>query len=201
MNITLFGVPTSVSFWTFAMVAIFALDGYLYVKRMYKGEETGTYLRVGLLLAVLIVLSVAAHEFSHALVATKAFGIEIVSAGITWWGAYVEPGREMWPQAAFAISLAGPMCNLLLGALAALYVWAKGESLAENSVQYFANINLKLAVLNLLPVSGLDGSKALTSFNTIVFGGSEAWYWVLFVISIAILGFAFTMLDDWLKEL
>lgn len=201
MTIYVLGIPVSVSYLTLIMIAIFAFDGYLYVKKMYRGEADGKYIRTGLILSVLVVISVVFHEFSHGLIASKVFGIAIKSAGISWWGAYVEPGSDMTPFQDLFVSLAGPMSNFILGGLTALYVWKARESLLENSVQYFALVNLKLGILNMLPIAGLDGASVLKNANLLVFGGSSVSYWIFTILAILILVALFNLVDDWIKDL
>jgi Zn-dependent protease len=61
------------------------------------------------------------------------------------------------------VSLAGPLSNLLLAALAALIVnWGLAESgFMLNFLYFFIQINVLLFVFNLIPIPPLDGSHVL----------------------------------------
>lgn len=67
--------------------------------------------------------------------------------------------RLSFPQE-IAVSLAGPMVNLILFTLlAALSGWGRNVHMMEAAM-----VNLLLALFNLLPVSALDGGRALYFF-------------------------------------
>lgn len=184
------------------MVAIFTFDAIYYLRKTYKKQAVSRYLWPAVFVAIGIVFSVVLHEFSHAMVAS-AFGIKIVGAGISWWGAYVEPRTDITvlPVPELFISLAGPLANAILGGLAAYVVFCRKESLFENTVQYFALINLQLAILNMLPIGGLDGAKVLEGFNAIVFDGSRVSWWIFAILFYLVLFYAFGAVRDWLKDL
>lgn len=102
----------------------------------------------------LAALAALVHELGH-IAALRAFGVEIASISLGGFGAeiradtrYLSYGRDI------LCTLAGPLTNILLGFL-----------LARVSGDYlFAGANLLLGVFNLLPMSGLDGARALHLF-------------------------------------
>lgn len=147
---------------------------------------------VFLLLAAGIVLAISLHEFAHALAADlqgdrlpRAMGrvslnparhldplgtILIFLVGFGW-GKPVEFRRQALSSQRFGaaiVALAGPFMNLLLALLAGLGI-ALTDSLnlgtsTEAFLELFLGINVLLAVLNLLPLPPLDGSRLLTIF-------------------------------------
>lgn len=95
-------------------------------------------------------LACLCHEWGH-YVCIHCCGGEVRRISFTLVGAEMElPQRFSYGQE-FCCALAGPLVNLLLALL--FCHW--------NPV--FSGINLALAVLNLLPLSKLDGGRALTA--------------------------------------
>lgn len=144
------------------------------------------------LLAVALIEAIALHEYAHALAADlqgdrlpRAFGrltlnptkhldplgtILIFLVGFGW-GKPVEFRPEALASKRFGaaiVALAGPMMNLLLaiGAAFALVPLLKSGSdgVLVEFLLWFFEINLLLAVFNLLPLPPLDGSRLLTIF-------------------------------------
>lgn len=139
---------------------------------------------------VALVVSIAVHEFSHALAADKLgdptpriqgrltlnplvhldpIGTLMLIVARFGWGKPVQfdPFNLANPRRdAAIISLAGPASNLLLAALAAgIGNFALRNHLyPEISFELFTNLivlNLVLAIFNLLPIHPLDGGKIL----------------------------------------
>ena len=99
------------------------------------------------------------------------------------------------------VAAAGPISNIILAIIAALVLRLLFDSdFLSNSVKtffiIFMQINITLAVFNLLPVSPLDGSQILSPFLEKQFGPNIVWKMrvhgprVLFIIII------FSMLTD-----
>jgi Zn-dependent protease len=65
-----------------------------------------------------------------------------------------------------AVALAGPVSNLVLAAIGAAIVAVVGDtsSVAGNLVVFAAQMNVLLAVFNLIPVPPLDGGNVLAGF-------------------------------------
>ena len=90
--------------------------------------------------------AMALHEVSHIFVAL-ALGIKVKKIGLEWKGIYNV--REAGPPIKnLLVTLAGPLMNL---ALVLSWPW----------FPKFALANLVFAVVNLLPIAGSDGERAM----------------------------------------
>jgi len=134
--------------------------------------------------ALLVVFSICCHEFMHAWTALKfgdptaadaghltlnplkQMGLESLALlcflGIAWGQVPVNPSRMRGRYAPVAVAMAGPLTNLVLSFLfVILFVFCLGRNIghefAWSMLSYAATLNLVLAVLNALPVPGLDG--------------------------------------------
>lgn len=144
------------------------------------------------LLAISLILAISLHEYAHALAADlqgdrlpRAMGrvslnparhldplgtILIFLVGFGW-GKPVEFRRQALSSQRFGaaiVALAGPLMNLALATIAGFVftrLWEGGTrgTLVVFLIVFFS-INVVLAVLNLIPVPPLDGSRLLTIF-------------------------------------
>lgn len=172
ISLTIFGVPTFFSVWTLVMFLIFWLFGVLYISKMMPQESSLRVKRAATLAMFFAFFSVTFHEMSHGVVA-YILGEKIAGAGTHAVAAYVTTANspfDMAPWHEFFIVLAGPMFNLLVGAVLAYFVWLYPESLAENTIQCICYINLSLGWLNAFPIPFLDGGKAVDALTRAVTG-------------------------------
>ena len=117
----------------------------------------------GIAFAVLLYLSVLAHEISHALMA-RALGMRVRSVTLTFLGGHTEIEGDMRrPRDEFLTSVVGPLTSLAVAAVA--YVAALGlpEGLLDFAAETLAVANLVIGVLNLVPGLPLDGGRMLRS--------------------------------------
>ena len=96
------------------------------------------------------------HELAHMLIASKR-GYKIKYVKLSMFGLSVQLDEEIASQDAFAINIAGPLCNLILSVvcLACFVIWPSLNGVLNR----FCSCNLVLAFFNLLPVYPLDGGK------------------------------------------
>lgn len=104
----------------------------------------------GLAASALFVLSLLAHEAGHIAVA-QFYGKRVAAVGLGLKGAYTRRERAEG-SAELAISFAGPALNLAFA-----IVLTQPTELAT----WFGQVNLALAVFNLLPFAGSDGQRML----------------------------------------
>ena len=150
--------------WTFIFAPIYVI---------YSCWSTG-WATIGVMLVLLLCFfaCVLLHEYGHAM-AARCFGITTQDIIITPIGGLARlvgmsrhhPGQE------FLIALAGPLVNLVLGALFLVYLLATGQSLEPPGVSAFPQIlfwaNLALFLFNLIPAFPMDGGRILRSFLAI----------------------------------
>jgi Zn-dependent protease len=113
--------------------------------------------------ALLVVISLYAHELAHALVARR-FGIPVRTISLFLLGGMAHITRESpTPRAEFLIAVAGPLTSLLIGTSAGVVswlLWGVSPPLAALGL-WLALMNIPLAILNLVPAYPLDGGRVL----------------------------------------
>lgn len=124
-----------------------------------------TYWTVGLLTSLLFFASVILHELAHSVVAI-AKGIPVRSITLFIFGGIAQISREAnRPSTEFQVAVAGPGASLLISLFfAGVWLMTRGsnEILAALS-GWLGQINLILALFNLIPGFPLDGGRILRS--------------------------------------
>ena len=109
--------------------------------------------------------SLLIHELAHSLMARK-FGLQVASITLVFFGGYsmikddpAKPGHE------FAISVVGPLANLVIGAiLASLGLFVLDRAAPIGQLLYLLGaMNLIVGIFNLLPGFPLDGGHIFRS--------------------------------------
>ncbi len=135
-------------------------------------------------------VSLCLHEFGHAFVAYKGGDLSVRSKGyltldirrytdpvfsivlpllLLVFGGIPLPGGAVWVnhhalrsrRVECLVSLAGPFANLVLGVLLAQVVRFMAPSYLSAGLSYLALLQILAAVLNILPIPGLDGWGAI----------------------------------------
>lgn len=137
-----------------------------------RGLSSTTYWLMGAGGAVGLFLSIVLHEFAHSVVA-RANGIRMRGITLFIFGGVAEMLDEPpSPKAEFKMAIAGPIASVLIGAasfgLAALSKYT-GMDAVGVTFGYLAQINIVLAVFNMVPAFPLDGGRVLRSilWNTL----------------------------------
>ncbi|MDY6783035.1 MAG: site-2 protease family protein [Cyanobacteriota bacterium] len=158
---TLFGIPFYVNFSWFLVLALVTLE---FGRDLAIISSLGGALPwiLGLIAALLLFASVLAHELGHSLVAIRQ-GIEVKSITLFIFGGLAMLGKESeTPGQAFSVAIAGPAVSLVLFALLTLIgVSLPLPNALESIIALLAQINLILALFNLIPGLPLDGGNVL----------------------------------------
>ncbi len=153
-------VVLSPSFLLAAMVLTAAFTPSV---RSATGLGTGAYV-VALVFVVLLFGSVFCHELAHGLVG-RARGQQPTAFVLTLWGGHTSfRGAAPTPGTAALVAVAGPVTNLLLGALfLGISRVATDGSLVQWVLWSGAFSNGFVGLFNLLPGLPLDGGQLLES--------------------------------------
>ena len=157
-----------------------------------------------ILLIPALVFSLSFHEFAHAWMAYRlgdhtaarlgrltlnpmshldpVGSLSLLLMGFGWAKPVPVDSRylENPKQDMVKVAAAGPISNIILAVIAALALRLlfSTDILTDNIKTFliiFMQINITLAVFNLLPVSPLDGSQILTPFLEKYFGSDVVW--------------------------
>ena len=114
----------------------------------------------GLLFSLVLVVSIVLHELGHALTA-RLFRVQVREIRIGMLGGCAELVGRLWrPGHQVAVSLAGPLVNLLVaGALYALALFAPVPPRLAGLLGAAIWTNLVLGGFNLIPGFPLDGGR------------------------------------------
>jgi Zn-dependent protease len=156
------GIPVGMH-WS--VLVIMFLIAEILARSVLPTADPAARWTAAVLVAVLFMGSLAAHEFAHALVA-RHHGVRVGS--ITLWalGGLAElDGEPATARADLQIAGVGPLASAAAGAAFA-GAWAAGHALGAPvivtaSLSWLAATNILIAVFNLLPGAPLDGGRIL----------------------------------------
>jgi Zn-dependent protease len=115
----------------------------------------------GLALAILLYLSVLAHEASHALVA-KRFGLVVSHITLQFFGGMTAiEGEPDSPRQEFWVSVVGPLSSLGVALVTFLAYLVAPDGLIGLALSGVALTNLFVGIINLVPGLPLDGGRVL----------------------------------------
>ena len=160
---TVMGIPIRVHFsWLIVFGLItWSLSTY-YFPNAAPDLPTASYWTKGALAALLLFASVVFHELAHSFVAKK-YKISIKSITLFVFGGVAQMlGEPPHPKAEFRIAIAGPLSSFLLSALF-FFLSMNGAGGIKALFSYLAQINLMIAVFNLIPGFPMDGGRVLKS--------------------------------------
>ena len=160
------GIPLRIHLnWFFiaALITWSLAEGYF--PQEYPMWGVLTYWLIGLVTAILFFASVLIHELAHAIVALRE-GIPVRSITLFILGGVAHIGHEPdTAESEFRIVAAGPGMSLVLaGAFYITYLITDFLPIASAAALYLFQINVILAVFNLIPGFPLDGGRILRSF-------------------------------------
>lgn len=157
------GVPVILAYSWFIIAVFIVLVFGPQVERFFPFLGGAAYL-VALGYAVLLLLSVLAHELAHALLA-KAYGWSTPRIVLTLWGGHTQFGTvRATPGRSLLVALAGPAANFALALLGRLLLpLFDPAGVGHLLVDIFVWANLLVAIFNVLPGLPLDGGRIVES--------------------------------------
>ncbi|HEY82615.1 MAG TPA: CBS domain-containing protein [Dehalococcoidia bacterium] len=162
----IFGIQFRLHYtWFFIFVLITVSLSWQYFPSFYPGWGAPTYWVTGIFTSLLFFSSVVAHELAHSLVG-RANGIPVRSITLFIFGGVAHMTREAARHSAeLKMAAAGPISSLVIGGLFFLLHLLLGgisEPIAAMTF-WLAQINVVLAVFNLIPGFPLDGGRVFRS--------------------------------------
>ena len=162
----IFGIQFRLHYtWFVIFVLITVSLSWQYFPLAYPEWNTLTYWVTGIFTSLLFFISVVAHELAHSLVG-RANGIPVKSITLFLFGGVAHMTREAPRHSAeLKMALAGPVSSLVIGGLFfLLHLLLQGinEPLAAMAF-WLAQINVVLAIFNLIPGFPLDGGRVFRS--------------------------------------
>jgi len=148
------------SWWIILILLSWSLSSSFF-PALLPDKSMATYWSMGIIAAILLFVSVLLHELSHAFVA-KAKKIRVESITLFFFGGVASINDEdMKPGTEFIMALAGPLFSLLLGGVFYAIHTFNGNEIITAVSAYLYQINLIVAIFNIVPGFPLDGGRAL----------------------------------------
>ncbi|BBX82979.1 site-2 protease family protein [Mycolicibacterium aubagnense] len=162
------GIPLSVHWSVLVILWLFGWSLADSLPATAPGHSTGIYWLAGLSGAVVLILSVFAHELTHAFVARR-YGVEVHGIQMWLFGGIAQLESEAKDaRAEFRIAASGPVTSLILAGLFAAVATAlrgvAGADIVTAVIWWLAAINVVVGLFNLLPGAPLDGGRILRAY-------------------------------------
>ena len=199
------GIPVGLN-WSVAVILAYLAWGVgAYVLPTRSGHPDAADWVAGVVAAVVLLGCLLAHEVAHCLVA-KQNGVQVRSITLFAFGGISElEGEAHTARADFRIAAAGPAVSLMLAVLfrivQAVVVALGGHGVVVGVLSWLWEINLLLAVFNLIPAAPLDGGRILRAalwqrsgdrFRASVTAARAGRVFAAVLIVLGMLGFAST---------
>jgi len=161
-----FGIPFRLHYsWFIVFILITVSLSWYYFPVYYPDWSRLAYWVIGLVSSLLFFASVVAHELAHSLVA-RVNGIPVKNITLFVFGGIAQITKEATKASAeLKMAVAGPACSLALGMLfGLLWLLSRGISGPVMAMaSWLAQVNVVLAVFNLIPGFPLDGGRVFRS--------------------------------------
>ena len=153
-----FGIPVYISPYWFVIAGVFIV---IYANDLSTSLHGSTRYVVAAAFVVLLYVSVLVHELSHSVVA-RGFGLPVRRILLYPLGGVSEIDKEpQTPGREFAVSAAGPVLSLLLGAAGWALHLVVIDGVSGSLVRQLMVANFIVGIFNLLPGLPLDGGRML----------------------------------------
>jgi len=151
--------------WFIVFILISVSLSWYYFPSLNLDLTPLAYWVIGIASSLLFFASVVAHELAHSIVA-RINGIPVKSITLFIFGGIAQITREATrANAELKMAAAGPACSLVLGGLFGL-LWLLSQGISEPMgamTSWLAQVNVILAVFNLIPGFPLDGGRVFRS--------------------------------------
>lgn len=157
------GVPVRAHWSVLVTVGVLAyLLATITLPAARPGAAAAAYWATGTVMALVLLLTLVAHELAHA-VAAHHHDLEVTRITLWMLGGMTEiGGRFPTPRADAGVAAAGPVASLGLGGVLGAAAWLVGDDgLIGYALVWLAVTNLVLGILNLVPGAPLDGGRLL----------------------------------------
>lgn len=157
----IFGIDVQLHFsWWFVFAILAWSLSTSYFPQYFPGFENSTYWLMGIISVLFLFLSVLLHELSHSLVA-KAKRIKVESITLFFFGGVASiDDEDLRPSTEFLMAIAGPLFSLFLFGIFYVIHSLNGDPFWTAITFYLYQLNLVLALFNLVPGYPLDGGRA-----------------------------------------
>ena len=158
----IFGIDIKLHFsWWIILILLTWILSTSFFPEYLPGETVANYWFMGFMASLLLFVSVLLHELSHSLVA-KARKIKVESITLFFFGGVAGITKEdIKPSSEFLMAIAGPIFSLFLTGIFFLIYQLNGSSIWTAITFYLYQLNLTLAIFNMIPGFPLDGGRAL----------------------------------------
>lgn len=162
-----FKVKADASWFFLAVLISWTMSSNVY-PQMYPGQSMDLYHAMGIATVAGIIFSIIAHEVAHAVIA-EYYHMPIASITLFIFGGVAEmKGEPSHPKGEFLMAVAGPIMSMLIGlffwAISALYGGYISTGAVSHVLEFLGNLNMLIAVFNIVPAFPLDGGRALRAF-------------------------------------
>jgi Zn-dependent protease len=174
-------------FLVFGLITLSLTQGYF--AQEYPNLSTMAHLGLALATSLLFFVSVLLHELGHSIIALRN-RIPVKSITLFIFGGIAQITREPdSPGVEFRIAIAGPLVSLALaGLFKSMSLLSNQIPLMSASVAYLYQLNLTLALFNLIPGFPLDGGRI---FRALVWKLTNSYQRATRIASITGQAFAF----------
>ncbi|HUJ33082.1 MAG TPA: site-2 protease family protein [Candidatus Acidoferrum sp.] len=158
----IFGIPIYLHVSWFIIFLLITVSLGTQFKSQHPGWAPQQHWVLGIITSLLFFASVIFHELSHSVVA-KHYRIPVQSITLFVFGGLSRISRD--PSNAkqeFNVAIAGPLSSLFLaGCFGLIWRYVTGSEMLHAAAELLAEINLGLALFNLIPGFPLDGGRVL----------------------------------------
>lgn len=160
----IFGIPIFVHTSWFIIFLLITFTLAIQFRSQHPAWTSQQHWILGLATSILFFASVVFHELSHSIVA-KHYKIPVQSITLFVFGGLSRIARD--PASAmqeFNVAIAGPLSSLVLaGCFWLIYHYLSAGEMIHAAAGWLWEINLMLALFNLVPGFPLDGGRVLRS--------------------------------------